>query len=195
MQLYVIAAQLGVPRSEFRRFRQWSDAWLVGLGLPVPEEVHLDAAETYRDLGFSITCCTIRTFAGTNPCSEFADEDHEALAADDGNDHVSGLRATAWALLTDGLTKENVAFHRNCSGKWASGRRSRRGSSPSTTRSNAGSNTVSWPPSATALATVLVSTMLSNPINRAMMGDPQFVSEHSAALYFSQNWAIFLSMI
>ncbi len=42
--MYVIADQLGVPRSEFRTFKKWSDAWVIGLGLPVPEDVLVDAA-------------------------------------------------------------------------------------------------------------------------------------------------------
>ena len=42
--MYVIADQLGVPRSEFRRFKKWSDAWVIGLGLPVPDEELIDAA-------------------------------------------------------------------------------------------------------------------------------------------------------
>lgn len=45
MQVYVIAHQLGVPSEDFRLFREWSDAWLIGLGLPVPDEVHMEAAE------------------------------------------------------------------------------------------------------------------------------------------------------
>lgn len=45
VQIYIIADQLGVARSDFRLFREWSDAWFVGLGLPVSEEEHLKAAE------------------------------------------------------------------------------------------------------------------------------------------------------
>jgi len=43
--MYVIADQLGVPRSDFQRFKEWSDAWVVGLGMPVPDEVLIEAAE------------------------------------------------------------------------------------------------------------------------------------------------------
>lgn len=43
--MYVIADQLGVPRSEFKKFKEWSDAWVIGLGLPVPDEVLIDAAK------------------------------------------------------------------------------------------------------------------------------------------------------
>ena len=43
--MYVIADQLGVPRTEFKRFKEWSDAWVIGLGLPQPDEVLIDAAK------------------------------------------------------------------------------------------------------------------------------------------------------
>ncbi|MFN3233566.1 MAG: cytochrome P450 [Alphaproteobacteria bacterium] len=43
--MYVIADQLGVPRTEFKRFKEWSDAWVIGLGLPVPEEKLIEAAK------------------------------------------------------------------------------------------------------------------------------------------------------
>jgi cytochrome P450 len=43
--MYVIADQLGVPRADFQRFKEWSDAWVAGLGMPVPDEVLIDAAE------------------------------------------------------------------------------------------------------------------------------------------------------
>ena len=43
--MYVIADQLGVPRTEFRRFKEWSDAWVIGLGLPVPDEELINAAK------------------------------------------------------------------------------------------------------------------------------------------------------
>ncbi|EIZ77609.1 Putative transcriptional regulator, TetR family [Novosphingobium sp. Rr 2-17] len=48
--------------------------------------------------------------------------------------------------------------------------------------------------SAVAVATSAIGMMLSNPINRAMMGDPQFRDPHRIDLYFSQMWAIFLLM-
>ncbi len=43
--MYVIADQLGMPRSEFKKFKEWSDAWVIGLGLPVPDEVLIAAAK------------------------------------------------------------------------------------------------------------------------------------------------------
>jgi cytochrome P450 len=43
--MYVIADQLGVPREDFQKFKEWSDAWVAGLGMPVPDEVLIDAAE------------------------------------------------------------------------------------------------------------------------------------------------------
>ena len=43
--MYVIADQLGVPRENFQRFKEWSDAWVAGLGLPKPEEEMIEAAE------------------------------------------------------------------------------------------------------------------------------------------------------
>lgn len=43
--MYVIADQLGVPRSEFKKFKAWSDAWVIGLGLPVPDDVLINAAK------------------------------------------------------------------------------------------------------------------------------------------------------
>ena len=43
--MYVIADQLGVPREDFQKFKEWSDAWVIGLGMKVPDEVLIDAAE------------------------------------------------------------------------------------------------------------------------------------------------------
>ncbi|MBI1179537.1 MAG: cytochrome P450 [Alphaproteobacteria bacterium] len=43
--MYVIADQLGVPREHFQKFKEWSDAWVAGLGMPVPDAVLIDAAE------------------------------------------------------------------------------------------------------------------------------------------------------
>ena len=43
--MYVIADQLGVPRSMFKEFKEWSDAWVIGLGLPVPDEELIEAAK------------------------------------------------------------------------------------------------------------------------------------------------------
>ncbi|MBI1181746.1 MAG: cytochrome P450 [Alphaproteobacteria bacterium] len=48
--LYVIADQLGIPRSEYRRFKEWSDAWLAGLGMPMPEEALIAAARQVVEL-------------------------------------------------------------------------------------------------------------------------------------------------
>jgi len=43
--MYVIADQLGVPRADFQKFKEWSDAWVIGLGMKVPDAVLIDAAE------------------------------------------------------------------------------------------------------------------------------------------------------
>ncbi len=43
--MYVIADQLGVPREDFQKFKEWSDAWVIGLGMKVPDAVLIDAAE------------------------------------------------------------------------------------------------------------------------------------------------------
>jgi cytochrome P450 len=43
--MYVIADQLGVPRDDFKKFKKWSDAWVIGLGLPVPDEKLIEAAK------------------------------------------------------------------------------------------------------------------------------------------------------
>ncbi len=48
--LYVIADQLGIPRSDYRRFKEWSDAWLAGLGMPTPEEALVAAARKVVEL-------------------------------------------------------------------------------------------------------------------------------------------------
>jgi cytochrome P450 len=50
VQVYIIADILGVARSDFRLFREWSDAWFVGLALSVSEEEHLEAAEKIVEL-------------------------------------------------------------------------------------------------------------------------------------------------
>jgi cytochrome P450 len=44
LPMFVIADQLGVPREDFPRFKEWSDAWVIGLGLPVPEDQLIAAA-------------------------------------------------------------------------------------------------------------------------------------------------------
>lgn len=48
--------------------------------------------------------------------------------------------------------------------------------------------------SAQALANVVVGSMLSNPLNRASMGDPAFLDRRRRELYFSQTWALFAGM-
>ena len=48
--------------------------------------------------------------------------------------------------------------------------------------------------SAATIATSAIGIMVSNPLNRAMVGDPQFRSDHQIDLYFSTMWAIFQIM-
>jgi AcrR family transcriptional regulator len=48
--------------------------------------------------------------------------------------------------------------------------------------------------SANTLATTIIGMLLSNPVNRGMLGDPRFGSPHELELYFSQVWALLLSM-
>src|SRR3546814_137942 len=48
--------------------------------------------------------------------------------------------------------------------------------------------------SAAAVATTAIGLMSSNPVNRAMLGDPQFHDPQSVQSYFSQAWDIFLLM-
>lgn len=48
--LYVIADQLGIPRGEYRRFKEWSDAWLAGLGMPTSEDALIAAARKVVEL-------------------------------------------------------------------------------------------------------------------------------------------------
>jgi hypothetical protein len=48
--------------------------------------------------------------------------------------------------------------------------------------------------SATTLATMMIGMLLSNPVNRAMLGDPQFRTEHGLELYFSQVWSLLFAM-
>jgi cytochrome P450 len=43
--LYIISDQLGVPRENYRQFKAWSDAWLIGLGRSITEEEEVDAAK------------------------------------------------------------------------------------------------------------------------------------------------------
>src|SRR3546814_7930262 len=44
--------------------------------------------------------------------------------------------------------------------------------------------------SAAAVATTAIGLMSSNPVNRAMLGDPQFHDPQSVQSYFSQAWDI-----
>lgn len=48
--------------------------------------------------------------------------------------------------------------------------------------------------SAATIATSAIGIMVSNPLNRAMVGDPQFRSDHQIDLYFSTMWSIFQIM-
>ncbi len=48
--MYVIADQLGVDRTMFQTFKEWSDAWVIGLGLPQTDEVLIDAAKKVVDM-------------------------------------------------------------------------------------------------------------------------------------------------
>lgn len=48
--------------------------------------------------------------------------------------------------------------------------------------------------SAAAVATTAIGLMSSNPVNRAMLGDPLFHDKQSVEQYFSQTWDIFLLM-
>lgn len=48
--------------------------------------------------------------------------------------------------------------------------------------------------SAAALANCIVGAMLSNPLNRASMGDPLFLDRQRRELYFSQTWSMFAAM-
>lgn len=48
--------------------------------------------------------------------------------------------------------------------------------------------------SAAALSTMAMALMVSNPINRAMLGDSALLDDHGGELYFSSMWALFLAM-
>lgn len=48
--------------------------------------------------------------------------------------------------------------------------------------------------SAATIATSAIGIMVSNPLNRAMVGDLQFRSDHQIDLYFSTMWSIFQIM-
>ena len=47
---------------------------------------------------------------------------------------------------------------------------------------------------AAAVATTAIGLMSSNPVNRAMLGDPQFHDKQRVDFYFSQTWDIILLM-
>jgi AcrR family transcriptional regulator len=47
---------------------------------------------------------------------------------------------------------------------------------------------------AKTIAHMGIGVMLSNPANRGIFGDETFHSEHSIDLYFSEMWAVFLTM-
>jgi AcrR family transcriptional regulator len=48
--------------------------------------------------------------------------------------------------------------------------------------------------SANTLAHMAIGVMLSNPVNRALLGDPAFFDPHRIDMYFSEMWAVFLTM-
>ena len=47
--------------------------------------------------------------------------------------------------------------------------------------------------SASTLATAVVGTFMSNPLNRVLMGDPLMRDELNIDIYFSQSWSVFLA--
>lgn len=50
LPLIVIADQLGVPRDMYRTFKEWSDAWLAGLGTEISEQEQIQAAHLVVDM-------------------------------------------------------------------------------------------------------------------------------------------------
>lgn len=48
--------------------------------------------------------------------------------------------------------------------------------------------------SANTMAHMAIGIMMSNPVNRAMLGDPAFFDPHKIDMYFSEMWAVFLTM-
>ena len=48
--------------------------------------------------------------------------------------------------------------------------------------------------SGAALSRTLLGAMMSNPLNRAIIGDADFQDEHKLGLYSSDAWAIFASL-
>jgi AcrR family transcriptional regulator len=134
-------------------------------------------------------------------CDAFTDE---VMRQEQGSDPVAGLRAIAMSLLGHALAPDNIAFQSNCGGELgkrpaiaarviAINDRLERDLERRILAAQADGFFCRF--DARALATVLVSTMLSNPINRAMMGDPQFATRTTARHYFDTNWAIFLAMM
>lgn len=136
-------------------------------------------------------------------CAEIVAYAGDEVVGDD-EDHVLALRALCERMMTHALEPLNIGFHSRCTGEI--------GLRPALAERIIAMNDMLEKRienrllaaqrsgafqrfSAAALATVLVGVMLSNPINRAAMGDPQFTDGHGAGLYFSQNWAIFLSMM
>jgi cytochrome P450 len=50
LPLVVIADQLGIPREKYRTFKEWSDAWLEGLGAEISEERMIHNAKLVVDM-------------------------------------------------------------------------------------------------------------------------------------------------
>ena len=50
LPLIVISDQLGVPREMYRTFKEWSDAWLAGLGTELTDEQHIANAHTVIEM-------------------------------------------------------------------------------------------------------------------------------------------------
>ena len=50
LPLIVIADQLGIPREQYRTFKEWSDAWLEGLGSDLSEERMIHNAKLVVDM-------------------------------------------------------------------------------------------------------------------------------------------------
>jgi cytochrome P450 len=50
LPLFVISDMLGIPRSDYLRFKSWSDAWLTLLALTASEEESVDAAHRVVDM-------------------------------------------------------------------------------------------------------------------------------------------------
>lgn len=50
LPLYIIADQLGVPRADYPRFKRWSDAWLVAVGLGTAADDVAAAADSVAEM-------------------------------------------------------------------------------------------------------------------------------------------------